>query len=49
MPGGPKVDVERVKQLLAAGLTIQQIVARLGCNKSTVARIARDRYERSKR
>ena len=49
MPAPPRVDAVRVKQLIAAGLTPAQVAARLGCDRSTVGRIARDRYEKGKR
>lgn len=44
MPGRPPVDVARVQQLLAAGLTQTQIVQRLGCSKSVVSCIAHGTY-----
>ena len=49
MPAVQKVDVDRVLQLLAAGLTAPQIAARLGCSSSVVSRIAKGLYEKGKR
>lgn len=38
------VDVPRVKQLLAAGLTHKVISLRLGCSKSVVSAVSRGVY-----
>jgi DNA-binding CsgD family transcriptional regulator len=32
MPGRPRIDIERVKQLLAEGLRPKAIALRLGCS-----------------
>jgi DNA-binding CsgD family transcriptional regulator len=32
MPGRPRIDIERVKQLLAQGVTQKHIAIRLGCS-----------------
>ena len=32
MPGKPRIDIERVKQLLAQGVTPKHIALRLGCS-----------------
>jgi transcriptional regulator with XRE-family HTH domain len=40
MPQRPSVDVVRVKQLLASGLTQTQVCLRLGVAKSAVSLIA---------
>ena len=40
MPERQRVDVARVKQLLAQGVAQHQIVKRLGLSKSVVSRIA---------
>jgi transcriptional regulator with XRE-family HTH domain len=40
MPAKNKIDRERVRQLLAQGLTQRQVCLRLGVNKSTVSNIA---------
>jgi DNA-binding CsgD family transcriptional regulator len=42
------VDVARVKQLLAGGLTHKQVSLRLGCSKSVVSMISRGVYREGK-
>ena len=44
MPPRNWVPVDRVKQLLAQGLTARQISDRLGVNKSSVSQIANGKY-----
>jgi transcriptional regulator with XRE-family HTH domain len=44
-----KVDVARVKQLLAQGLTQTQVVQRLGYSKCTVSMIANGKYTQEAR
>jgi len=44
MPSTPHVNVARVKQLLAQGLTQKQVVQRLGVSKCTVSMIANGKY-----
>jgi|LakMenE18May11ns_1017448.scaffolds.fasta_scaffold9576270_2 transcriptional regulator with XRE-family HTH domain len=44
MPERQRVDVARVKQLLAKGVAQHQIVKRLGLSKCTVSRIASGKY-----
>lgn len=41
MPGTNKVDAQRIRELLAKGLTQKQIVERLGTNKTSVAAVAK--------
>jgi len=41
MPAVNRIDVERVKQLLASGATPKQVCLRLGVNKSSVSVIAK--------
>lgn len=41
MPARNRIDVARVKQLLAKGLKPAQVCERLGINKSSVSVIAR--------
>lgn len=49
MPGRQPVNIDRVKQLLAKGLTQTQVVQRLGCSKSVVSCIAHGKYLESKK
>jgi len=49
MPAVQKVNADRVRQLLATGLTAPQIAARLGCSASVVSRISRNKYEKEAR
>jgi transcriptional regulator with XRE-family HTH domain len=49
MPPVNKVPVERVKQLLAKGLTQTQVCKRLGVNKNAVCLIANGKYGEAKR
>ena len=46
MPAVNRIPVERIRQLLAQGLTPRQICLRLGVNKSSVSVIAREAKER---
>lgn len=41
MPQGYRIDEERVRQLLAKGLTRSQVCARLGISKVSVFKIAK--------
>ena len=43
MPAPNTIDRERVKQLLAQGLTPKQVCRRLGINKSSVSEISQER------
>lgn len=45
MPPREWVDVERIKQLLAQGLTQTQIHKRLGVSKNVVCLIAHGKYQ----
>jgi len=49
MPPREFVDVERVKQLLAQGLTQTQVHKRLGVSKNTVCLIANGKHEPARR
>lgn len=49
MPAPNKIDAARVRELLAQGCTVRQIMARLGTNKTTVYRIQREARERHDR
>lgn len=44
MPSVEKVDVARVRELLAQGCTQKQVAQRLGYSKSTVSCIANGKY-----
>jgi DNA invertase Pin-like site-specific DNA recombinase len=45
MPGVNRIDRERVQQLLRQGSTPKQVCLRLGINKDSVLRIAREGKE----
>lgn len=45
MPGVNRIDRERVMQLLRQGSTPRQVCLRLGINKDSVLRIAREARE----
>ena len=45
MPGVNRIDRERVMQLLRQGSTPKQVCLRLGINKDSVLRIAREARE----
>jgi transcriptional regulator with XRE-family HTH domain len=45
MPFRQPTDVDRVKQLLAKGLTQTQVHKRLGVSKNTVCLIANGKYQ----
>lgn len=45
MPGVNRIDRERVRQLLRQGSTPKQVCLRLGINKDSVLRIAREARE----
>lgn len=45
MPGRRRIDIARVKQLLAKGLTQNQVALRLGVTKSGVSRIAKEQRQ----
>lgn len=42
MPRQWSVDRERIRQLLAKGLSTRQICLRLGCSESVVLKVRRD-------
>jgi DNA-binding NarL/FixJ family response regulator len=41
MPGRPPVDADRIRELLAQGMTAKAIAERLGCSKSSVWTVAK--------
>jgi DNA-binding CsgD family transcriptional regulator len=41
MPGRTPVNVERIRELLAQGMTPKAIAERLGCSKSSVWTVAK--------
>ena len=42
MPGKTTIPVERLRELLAKGATVKQIMLRLGITKTSVYRVARE-------